>query len=147
MADNKISSRTLRALIDKFGKEVVENQKKNLKAIDTGELLRSISYKYVVNAETVIVNFLSLDYGQWVDSGRKKGSYPPISPLKGWVKRKGMPEKAAYGVARNIFKFGIKPRPFLMVGYDQSKQEFINELLKLEQTKIVENLIVSFGGK
>lgn len=132
-------------LINKFGKSVVDNQKKNLKDINTGNLLRSINYRYKVEAENVIIDFISLDYGQYVDEGRKKGSFPPLSAIKAWVKRKGLPEKSAFPIANKIYKFGIPPRPFLLKGYKESQQNFINELIKLEETTIVKNVKQGFG--
>jgi len=35
--------------------------------------------------------------------------YPPIQAIKQWTRLKGMPEEAAYGIQRNIFRFGMKP--------------------------------------
>ena len=52
---------------------------------------------------------------KYVDEGRKPGSTPPPvlgekgKSLREWVRIKGMPKGAVWGVAKNIGKNGIKP--------------------------------------
>lgn len=129
----------LEQFIKKFGLEVINNQKKALQkndSVSTSNLLNSISFNYKVSVEGVIFKFISDDYGQYVDKGRKAGSFPPISKLKEWTKRKGLPEQAAFPIAKKIYKFGIKPKPFLMVGFDKNKTEFLVNLIKLYDNEI-----------
>lgn len=75
----------------------------------TGNLIKSINYKLVETARGVQTQIYALDYLTYVDKGRRPGSYPPIKPLLAWARVKGLPEGAAYGAQKNIYKFGIKP--------------------------------------
>lgn len=45
--------------------------------------------------------------------GAGGGSSDFILHIMEWVKRKGIPEAAAYPIARKILRFGIRPHPFL----------------------------------
>ena len=75
----------------------------------SGNLIRSIDYRLVEDAEIIKMELLAASYLEWVDKGRKRGTYPPIKPLIQWAQIKGLPKSAAYGIQQNIFKFGIKP--------------------------------------
>ena len=70
----------------------------------TGQLIRSLNYKIVEDAEIIRIEILSAPYLEWVDKGRKRGTYPPIKPLIQWANIKGLPEQAAWAVRQNIFK-------------------------------------------
>ena len=65
------------------------------------------------------------DYGQYVDQGVNKqpqyltgkgsgGNSPFIEALRAWAQRKGFqnPLGAAFGIRRNIWKYGIQPTNF-----------------------------------
>ena len=77
--------------------------------VATGRLINSIDYRLRETAEGIQIQLLSENYLQYVDKGRKPGTYPPIAPLLRWARVKGLPEGAAYGAQKNIYKFGIKP--------------------------------------
>lgn len=93
--------------------------------IDTGGLSENISYEYDENEEILTLKFL--DYWQNVNYGRTPGFYVPIKPLQEWGMRKfGLSDKEAlglaFGVSKNIYKFGIAPTHF----YDIAAEEMIN---------------------
>jgi hypothetical protein len=75
----------------------------------TGNLIRSFNYRLQQTAQGIQTQIVALDYLTYVDRGRKPGTYPPIRPLLAWARVKGLPEGAAYGAQKNIFKGGIKP--------------------------------------
>jgi hypothetical protein len=75
----------------------------------SGQLIRSINYKIVEDAEIIRMVILAEKYLEFVDKGRKPGTYPPIEPLLRWARVKGLPQGVAYAAQKNIFKFGIKP--------------------------------------
>lgn len=77
------------------------------------------SIEPVFNFEEFEVDFLMNAYWYYVNNGRKPGGVklPPIEPLKLWAqKRLGLSGDeatgAAFGIARNIYKFGIQPSYF-----------------------------------
>jgi hypothetical protein len=50
----------------------------------------------------------------FVERGRRAGAaMPPIAPIRAWAIRHGMPASAAWPIARNIARRGIRPRPTL----------------------------------
>ena len=77
--------------------------------VATGSLINSINYKLRDTATGIQFELYANDYLKYVDKGRKPGSYPPIASLLRWARVKGLPQGAAYGTQKNIYKFGIKP--------------------------------------
>lgn len=75
----------------------------------TGALINSVSYKLKEEANQINIIIEAEDYLKYVDQGRKPGKYPPIQAIAKWCNIKGIPQAAAFPIARNIFKFGIKP--------------------------------------
>jgi hypothetical protein len=62
------------------------------------------------------VGTLPADWAQYASTfkGKGTGSFKEfLKAIMGWVKRKGIDEKAAYPIARKILRDGIKARPFL----------------------------------
>mgnify|MGYP000235835211 CR=1 FL=1 len=69
------------------------------------------------------------EYWRWVNQGREKGSYVPIEPLQNWAqKRLGLDAKearsAAFGISRNIFRFGVAPTFFYDIAVDNLEKVF-----------------------
>lgn len=94
------------------------------------------------NPNTMEVEILMNEYWQWVDQGRQEGSYVPIRPLELWAqKRLGLDgaeaKSAAFGISRNIFKFGVAPTDFYNIA-----QQKMAEIL---ETQLTEELGVSFA--
>ncbi len=103
-----------------WGAQVVAQAKANLRQknkIATGELYDSISYEVDPKGG---VTFYYEDYGEYVESGRKKGIMPPVGPLIQWAKIKGLEqfrdkkgrfisnEQRGWAIAMGIKKNGIK---------------------------------------
>jgi hypothetical protein len=96
--------------------------------VASGKLRDSISVNVVkVNENETIIQVLSEEYAQWVQSGRlpgKKGV--PIDALEKWIKSRGLTGRDkrgrfikrrsfAFAIQSNIKKFGIRPSNFLDV--------------------------------
>jgi hypothetical protein len=111
----------------------------------TGQLIRSINYKLKEDAENLLIEIEAENYLEFVDKGRRRGTYPPIKPLIEWTQVKGLPENAAWGIQKNIYKFGIKPTNVI--------QKVINEfensptLKKKYEDEVVNNLIKMINNK
>lgn len=85
------------------------------------------SFAAVYDYPTKTLGIVAFDYWKWVDQGRRPGSFPPISPLVQWASLRGFPdpERAAWGIATNIKKFGIASTQFFsMVAADKIIAEF-----------------------
>ena len=72
------------------------------------------------NDETQSLSILMLSYWKYVNFGRKPGKYVPIGPLEQWAQSKGFenPRGAAFGISKNIKKFGIQPTNFYGMALD-----------------------------
>lgn len=95
-----------------FGQDYVKILTALLKKYDkkaTGALINSLDYRIQQTAQDIKVIIEANDYLQYVDQGRKKGSYPPIQAISRWASVKGIPQAAVFPIARKIFTFGIKP--------------------------------------
>ena len=103
---------------------------------DRGTLLRSISYKkegdlsYTVSANTFYAPFIEFgtkskfnpypgteEFASQYKGATQSGSLKLIDAIKAWVKRKGIAsgkeaDRAAFLIARSIYKNGISPKPF-----------------------------------
>jgi len=103
---------------------------------DRGTLLRSISYKkegdlsYTVSANTFYAPFIEFgtkskfnpypgteEFASQYRGATQSGSLKLIDAIKAWVKRKGIAsgkeaDRAAFLIARSIYKNGISPKPF-----------------------------------
>ena len=111
----------------------------------SGSLIRSLNYKIVGEAEQINIEILSNNYLQWVDKGRRRGTYPPIKPLINWTTIKGLPIGAAYGTQKNIFKFGIKPTN--VIQRTIRAIETSNEEQKKYEDEVVNNIIKNINLK
>lgn len=107
----------------------------------TGNLIRSFNYRLQDTARGIQTQIFALDYLTYVDQGRRPGTYPPIRPLLAWARVKGLPEGAAYGAQKNIFKGGIKPTNVIRKAtrlYETSRdnnrkyeERMVNNLIKI----------------
>lgn len=119
-------------ILEKWGTTIVEDMKQELSAngsIASSQLYNSLSYNVQRDLDTFILAFSAEDYAVFVENGRSPGKFPPISKIKEWTRYKGIPEKAAFPIARNIFKFGIKPRPFIKPSINKSREQMISDLV------------------
>ena len=80
------------------------------KAKASGELARSTEFIIQFRGGIIEVLFISNDYYYYIDNGRKPGKMPPIEAIKQWTRWKGIPEKAAWPIAKKIAKVGYKAR-------------------------------------
>lgn len=76
-------------------------------------------------------------YAENVYDGRKPGSrQPPTSAILGWMRRHGIPEKAAFLVARAIGRKGIKPNHWLDRAEEKTRSQV--EALRTKAEKAIE---------
>lgn len=127
----------LQEILEKWGRETIVKMVAVLKSNDSfasGFLINSLSEEFIEDIEgaSVVINFA--EYGIYVDSGRRPGKWPPIRPIKDWVRNKGL-NLSPFAVQRNIFKFGINPRPFLFV-FDRELAQLDKNLLNFIDEEI-----------
>lgn len=100
----------------KFSDEFLSTLKEELIKLNkraTGNLINSFSWEVRDFITNIRLEYYYEYYGKFVESGRKPGKFPPISAIKSWCKVKGIDESLAYPISRKIYKFGIKPTPFI----------------------------------
>jgi len=142
--------------LNKFGKYVIQQARTNLtkrKMNVSKSLYNSLDYKMFKGSNAIGINFIMDDYGRFQDkgvSGTKKKyntpySYttkmPPSSAFSQWVVRKGLEgtrdkktgrflsrKSLQYAVAKNIFKFGIKPSMFFTKPFEKGFKNLPEEL-------------------
>lgn len=126
-----------------WGAQVVAQAKVNLlqgnKKV-TGVLYNSISYEVNTKVKGGGVIFYYEDYGEYVESGRKKGKMPPVQPLIQWAKEKGLEqfrdkkgkfisnEQRGWAIAMGIKKNGIKAFPFYQDAIDKAQNDLAYQL-------------------
>jgi len=111
----KYDNKDLEDALEIFGQDYIAelgNQLRKAGKDASGNLLRSLDSRIIKTAMGTIytINIIAEDYLKYVDAGRRPNSkQPPISAIKDWVRIKGLPQGAAFPIAKNIGKNGIEP--------------------------------------
>jgi hypothetical protein len=124
-----------------WAQQVVALAKANLirgRKIAVGTLYNSVSYN--VNFSTGEIEFFYAQEGEFVESGRKPGKFPPPPAIAAWAKIKGIPkfrdkkgryisnDARTFLLSRAIAKKGIRPFPFFTDAIEQATQQLYNNL-------------------
>jgi hypothetical protein len=123
----------LEEVAKKFGFDVVNGFIQRLNASKkkaSGDLINSIKYNLKEVDGEIEVQITALDYLTYVDKGRKPGSFAPVSALKKWAARKGMPESAVYAINKKIYKKGIPAANIILPVVSQRKSVINQEVEK-----------------
>jgi len=118
-------------ILNKYGPLIIEAMREELLkngSIASSNLYNSLNYQVRQEVNEYILD--SASYGDFVERGRKPGKFPPIGPIRRWLQYKGLPQEAALPIARKIFKFGIKPRPFALPAINRYRDDILKEVLK-----------------
>ncbi len=132
MADSDQILEGIEEVIKTYGTAIVDAIKTSLlnkKKVATGNLLGSVEYNVVKDANNVSLQISAADYLKWIEQGRKKGKYPPIDKILKWVQAKGIKQKGfsiytkvsplnrqkrtAFAIAKGIKDKGIRARPII----------------------------------
>lgn len=111
--------------------------------VASGRLINSINYRLKETAQVIQFQLLAENYLEFVDKGRRPGSYPPIAPLRIWARLKGLPKGTEYGIQKNIYKFGIKPTNVLRRA--QLKIETFKEFQNKYEKGVVDQIVRSIS--
>ena len=152
--ENENTIIALREITELVKEQAIENLVAN-KSYVSGDLAKSI---YTNVDEQNLVGEVGVGewYGVVVEKGlgRDAGGIPPISPIKDWIKRRGLAPKAgttidgfAIAIAKKIAKRGTNPkaRPFLAPAVEQIMQSHGTDLLELAVSEdINETLVIAY---
>ena len=106
----------LNKAVIKFGADTVSSIATALKRVgadNSGKLINSLRTELKTTAESLDMLIKGAGYFDNIEKGRLPGEQPPLSAIIEWTRSKGLPDAAAFPIAKNIGKFGIKPRPVL----------------------------------
>ena len=104
-----------RRVLESWGDDVLSSMRNILSTngkIASGNLISSLKYEITFNGTNLDIEFQMPEYVEFVNRGRKPGKMPPISSIQQWTQIKGIPQKAAFPIAKKIAKEGIKATPF-----------------------------------
>jgi hypothetical protein len=62
-------------------------------------------------------------YGKFIDEGRRPGKMPPIKDIADWCKIKGIPQSAAFPIAKSIGEKGFKGIHFTRVIFGKEEKD------------------------
>ena len=111
-----MTTEELEKAVNKFGIDTVSAIGAALKSVganNTGQLINSLRSELKDTGDGIAMMIKGADYFNVVENGRLPGKQPPLIDMVKLAKSIGLPEAAAFPIAKNIGKFGIKPRPVL----------------------------------
>lgn len=129
-----------RDIVAKYGEELITEIVRLLRSEDkvaTGSLINSFRWEAVAAAKELNYHLISLDYFKYVDQGRRAGKQPPLREIMRWTSVKGIPQEAAFPIARNIGKFGIPATNILKRSIRNVSRNFEQELSDHLRERIV----------
>jgi len=94
--------------------------------VSTGKLINSLQINVVPGIDGPVIELAGNSYYAVIEDGRKPGKYAPISPLKQWIKAKGIESDEgkitarAYAISNSIKRKGIKATPLTDNTFNQS---------------------------
>lgn len=102
-----------------LGVDVINNAKEEV-PVSSGELRQSLQ---ILDSNDGVVLGTKKEYAGYVAEGSDP-HYPPIEPLKKWVKRKlGLNENVAYAIQQKIGAKGTKGNPFMKKAIDKTMED------------------------
>lgn len=121
MDNNKLQEIQLKVgkdFVEVLTKELIREKKKS-----SGKLINSLKPEIKIIGEQLQILIQGEDYIDIIDAGRKKGKFPPVDKIAAWCSIKGIPRSAAWAIATNIYKFGIKPTNVIA----EAQQKFMQQ--------------------
>jgi hypothetical protein len=97
-------------------------------AVDTGALRTSISSEVTTDSAGIYAVTVGTNQtGPFIEFGTSP-HFPPLEPIKEWCSRHGLPESAAFPIARKIAAHGTPERPFMFPAAESERDQFISEV-------------------
>ncbi|MCD8080774.1 MAG: hypothetical protein LUF04_10325 [Bacteroides sp.] len=120
------------------------------------QLYDSASYGIKEDGGEKIAYLLLRDYWKYIESGRKAGSFPPVSAMEEWIKKRNIvPQpftlpngkqkiptnnQLAFLIGRKIAKEGIKMHPFLYETINEHQSALLTSLLEALTEQVIEEI-------
>ena len=107
-------------------RDEARNNVKQIDAFDTGELFNSIDYSVSTKGLSVVV-FSNSKHAPFIEFGTAP-HFPPLDAIRAWCRRKGIPETAAFPIARAISERGTPERPWLYPAYKVGMRRHVERI-------------------
>lgn len=135
-----VGTNTYKAEVE-WAQSVVQLAKLNLvrgNKVAAGTLYNSV--EYTVDQNTGDIQFYYAPEGEFVESGRRPGKFPPPQAIAKWARQKKLPrfrdkkgryisnDARAFLIGRSIAIKGIKPYPFFTDAIEQATQQLYGNL-------------------
>lgn len=126
MADIFVIPNQLTNDMGRVMKNALIDQLKTSGKVSTGKLINSLQLNVVNGVEGPMIELAGNSYYAVIENGRKPGKYTPISPLKEWIRSKGIETDdakitaRAFAISNSIKRKGIKATPLTDKTFNQS---------------------------
>lgn len=104
-------------LIQRMTKDTSAEMKKILISYGKGNsrIIKKVGLKVTSNSNNIVIETQLNAYAKWLHLGRGKNKkQPPLRNIIAWCKRKSIPVKYAFPIARNIGIRGLPATHFLI---------------------------------
>jgi HK97 gp10 family phage protein len=112
--------------------EIFDEARRNIKQADsyaTGELYDSVIVEVSARGLAIWVGSTS-HYAPYVEFGTRP-HFPPVDAIREWCRVRGIPESAAFPIARQISERGTPAVPFLYPALLKGKRDHLARIRKL----------------
>ena len=113
---------------------------------NTGTLIESVRVDLVESLTGIVIIASNLDYGQYVNDGRRPGTMPPIEALEKWIEQRGIASEQkevtsiAWAIAKAIKKQGSPTRGAYKYSKNGRRTDWIGQVLEANEKIIAEHI-------
>lgn len=133
-------SNNVKEILDKVADNITDEMKEIIKlngSMATGALYNQIRANVTESNNSYRITISYPFYGKFVDEGRKPGKMPPIKDIIEWTRIKGIPEGAAFPIAKSIGEKGYKGINFTRVIYNKENKDALTKAFETEYSKYI----------
>src|SRR5262245_3364065 len=119
----------LAAANERTANEIADLARRNIKNIDayaTGAMYAGIQVTSSPGGLVFTVGCTE-KYAPFVEMGTRP-HFPPLDAIREWCRVRGIPESAAFPIARQIARRGLPERPFLFPAFYQGMRQHANRV-------------------
>jgi hypothetical protein len=107
-------------------RDEARNNIKQIDAFDTGELFNSVQVSQSRKGLSVVV-YSDSKHSPFIEFGTAP-HFPPLDKIRAWCRRKGIPEAAAFPIARAISERGTPERPWLYPAFKVGMRRHVERI-------------------
>jgi hypothetical protein len=130
----------IKEILNKVADNITDDMKAIIKlngAMASGTLYNTLRANVIEGNNSYRIQITYPFYGKFIDEGRSPGKMPPIKDIIEWTRLKGIPESAAFPIAKSIGKNGFKGINFTRVIYDKENKDALKKAFETEYTKFI----------